>query len=81
MNDLEGAPQSLHPLPETEEDGDARGVHEGDAAAVHHQGVGEDLVQLPVQVLQQAPDPVVVDLSGQSHGEVSVLCGVGHGHR
>ena len=68
-------------LAQAQEDGDAGAVHEGDSGTVYHHLPGQDLVQLLVQVLEQALDPVVVDVPGEGDGEYSVVGGVGDGHR
>ena len=70
--DLEGPGQCLHPLAQAQEDGDAGAVHEGDSGTVYHHLPGQDLVQPLVQVLEQALDPVVVDVPGEGDGEYSV---------
>ena len=78
--DLDGSVQLPHPLPQTEEDGDAGTVHKGDAGAVHNELAGEHLVNGLVQVLENPLDPVVVNLPRQGDGEDAVVGGIGDSH-
>ena len=78
--DLDGSVQLPHPLPQTEEDGDAGTVHKGDAGAVHNELAGEHLVNGLVQVLENPLDPVVVNLPRQGDGEDAVVGGIGDRH-
>ena len=79
--DLDGPRQFLHPLPEPKQDSNARAVHEGDAGAVNNELAGKHFVDLPLQVLHQAFDTMVVDVPRQGDGEHAIMGGVGNSHR
>ena len=80
-DDLDGALQLLHPLPQAEKHRDAGGVHKGQPRAVHDELAGEDLVDFPLQVPDEALYPVMVDVPLQGDGEHAVVGGVGDRHK
>ena len=78
--DVDAPPQLLHPLPQAQQNGDARAVHKRHPRAVHHKLLGQQAVDLPLQLPNDPLHPMVVQLPGQGDGEGAVLDGVGNCH-